>query len=108
MTDEQEPNHADARPRSNAGLGITLRHKRFIYSCGSVYRVGIIHAGTEMWLHLRNAFGEDWVSQFPSESAAFEATFRYASVFVRWLDTEWVETDAPNVKLRGDQQREEL
>ena len=91
---------AEGKSRLNVGVVNLLKHRRFIYKSLVVPRVGIVHDGAELYLMLDGALGKDWVTKFKSPIDAFEATFRHGSIFIEWIDDEWMETKVPNVKLR--------
>ena len=64
------------------------KHKRYLYryrgsetiQVGVQTQAGMDHA---IWMA-----GTKW-DKCSSAEAAFEATFRHTSAFIRWVDTEW-------------------
>lgn len=71
-----------------------IRYKRFIYKCLVTPQVGIVNE-LSLTVVLDAALGQEWGRRFKTPEKAYEATFRYGSVFVAWIDTEWVEQMRP-------------
>lgn len=72
-----------------------LQHKRFLYKyAGSkCFRIGVT-SREDLRITCRKALG-DMAGQYTSEENAFEATFLGGSVFERWIDDYWQDTEVP-------------
>lgn len=89
-----ENNTTDKTVGSTDQFSYPIRYKRFIYKCLVTPTVGVVNE-LSLQIFLDAALGQEWGRRFKTPERAYEATFRYGSIFVSWIDTEWVEQVRP-------------